>query len=574
MYQKSTYSILGIHHSGPIASCALIQDGKLVAAIPEERFSRIKQDKSFPHQAINYCLKAGNINLSDLDAVSIAWNPGENVSLKYREGFSEWMRYPGEWLAAVPNHLLPLLNWKINESTSEFINAEGRNFSIQFVDHHACHAHFAYDLSGFAECAIFIADGWSEQKVTTWIYANGHNFETIKTIDFPNSIGCFYAAMTDYLGYRPFSDEWKIMGMAAYGNAANVPQMDRLISLQEKGEYELALPYFDFYNFDRANFYGTKMETLLGPARSPEEPLNQRHFDIAAAAQMLFEKVMTHALQYLYKETGSPNLALTGGVAMNCLYNGKVVDETSFSECSVTFAPDDSGNSIGAALAAMAKNNQKIRVQHQSPALGPDFSDDEIAEILEKYKLRHRVLLDIPKETAELIAEEKVVGWFQGRSEFGQRALGHRSIFASPQKAAMKDRINSAIKYRESYRPFAPMLQLEKVRTLFNTEDVGPVRYMEKAFLFKKEFLDKFPAVVHHDQTGRLQSVAKDEEPLLHHLLQCFEDLSGCPIILNTSFNLNGEPIVNSPEDCLRTFITSGMDAVVMGKYLLEKNTL
>ncbi len=569
--RKPVY-VLGIHNSGPISSAALVKDGRLVAAAPEERFSRIKHDRSFPHRAIRFCLEAGGIGLDGVDRIGIGWNPGENVSLKYRAGFSDWMRYPGEWLSSVPNHLLPLLGRKIEGTTSEFRGREEGPFRISYVDHHTCHARLAYEISGFDECAILVADGWSEQKVTTWIYAQKGRFETVRAKDFPQSIGGFYAAITDFLGYRIFSDEWKVMGMAAYGNPRNIPGMSKLIRMLPDGDYELDLSYFDFYNFDRPGYFSGKMELLLGPARKPGEELTRRHFDIAAAAQALYAKVMNWMISHLRKKTGCSDLAFSGGVAMNCLHNGSITEQTGFERCSVSFAPDDSGNSIGAAFSVCTDLGIKVSARENTSSLGIAFTDDQIGEALEKYKLRYRVSKNVARETARLLAAGKVVGWFQGRAEFGQRALGHRSILASPRTKDMKDRLNAAIKYREAYRPFAPVLKLEDVAKFFHrTETDAPVRYMEKALRFRKGTGRLVPAVVHKDGTGRLQTVARKEESLLHGLLTEFTSLTGCEVLVNTSFNLNGEPVVNTPEDALRTFVTSGMDALAMGSCILEK---
>ncbi|MBM2813016.1 MAG: carbamoyltransferase [Chloroflexi bacterium] len=572
---KRPFHVLGIHHSGPITSAAIVRDGVLVAGSPEERFTRIKHDRSFPHKAIQFCLERCDIALGDVDLIAIGWNPGENVAIKYRGGFSDWMRYPGEWLASVPNHVLPIAGLDVTGVTSQFHGAGGRDLSIRFMDHHVSHARLVHEISGHGDCALLIVDGWSEQKVTSAWRMRGDTLELLRSRMFPHSIGGYYAAMTDYLGYKPFSDEWKVMGMAAYGNPAAFPQLGTLIPLLGDGDYELDLKYFDFYNFDRGRFFSADMEKLLGEApRKAAARLTQRHFDLAAATQALLEKVLTHQLTWLHNETASEKLCFSGGVAMNCLYNGKIVGATPFKRVSVSFAPDDSGNSIGAAFAACAEAGVRVHAVGHSAAIGIEFGDEAVGQALERFKLRSRKLDDEAAETATLLAEEKVVAWFQGRSEFGQRALGHRSILASPRKAEMKDRINAVVKYRETYRPFAPSVPFERVGDVFATEDRDPVRYMEKTFRFLDEARTRAAAVVHEDGTGRLQTVSKDEEPLFHRLLLEFERASGVPVLLNTSFNLNGEPVVNTPEDAIRTFMTSGIDALVLGKHLLEKGKL
>jgi carbamoyltransferase len=572
MSPASPRHVVGIHHSGPIATAAIVRDGRVLAAAPEERFSRSKHDRSFPHRAIAYCLQEADIEIGDVDAFAIGWNPGENVAMKYRSGHSDWMRYPGEWLGSVPNHLLSRTGDRIRHTVQEFESIGGRTHRMEFVDHHMCHARFATATSGFDACAVLVADGWSEQKVTSAYVARGTDLELIRSIEFPHSIGCFYAAMTEHLGYSPFSDEWKVMGMAAYGDPSRCPEIETLIELLPDGRYEMELSYFDYYFFERAGFCGPKMAELLGPRRERGAPLEQRHFDIAAAAQQAFERVMTHVLAWLHETTGQTRLALTGGVAMNCLYNGRVAGLTGFDDVAVCFAPDDSGNSIGAAMEAAHRMGDDVRAPGLTSALGPAFDDDAIERSLQAYKLRHRRLDDVVATAADLIAEGKIVGWFQGRGEFGQRALGHRSILASPAFADMKDRINAAVKYRESYRPFAPVVALEDLATVFETPEGTPVRYMEKALPVRPEWHDRIPAVVHADGTGRLQTVNAAEEPLFHALLRACTERTGVPCLLNTSFNLNGEPVVSSPEDALRTFVTCGMDALVLGSFLIEKD--
>jgi|APSaa5957512535_1039671.scaffolds.fasta_scaffold21787_3 carbamoyltransferase len=569
---RKHHYVLGVHQSGLIASATVIKDGQVVAGLPEERLTRIKHDRSFPQNAINFCLNECGITIHDIEIMAIGWNPGENAAQKYRSGFSDWMRYPGEWLSSVPNHILPLLNNNILQTNSNYLDETGNRFNINYIDHHTCHARLSYEVSGFSKAALLVADGWSEQKVTSLYYAENGRINKIKSINFPNSVGCFYAAMTEFLGYKPFNDEWKVMGMAAYGDSNKHPQIDKLVSLKDKGEYELDLSFFDFYNFDRSGFFSEKMETLLGTARKTSDALEQRHYDLAAATQALFGKIMDNLLDYLYEVTSCPNVCLSGGVAMNCLYNGKVTESTGFSRCHISFAPDDSGNSIGAALEASIGIGQKANAENLNSTIGQEFENDYIGKILETYKLRHRKVKDITVEVADMLSKNRVIGWVQGKSEFGQRSLGHRSILASPVDKNMKGRLNKAVKFRESYRPFAPMISCENVLSYFdtNTEQL-PVRYMEKALQFRKEVIDGVPAVVHNDGTGRLQTVIPEKEPLLHDLLQRFHKITNCPVLLNTSFNLNGEPIVNSPEDAIKTYFTSGIDSLILGDFIIDK---
>jgi len=556
--------------SGPISSAALLHNGKLIAAAPEERFSRIKHDRSFPHRALDYCLGEARIQLGQVDCFSIAWNPGENIALKYRSGFSDWMRYPGEWLTSVPNHLLPGL--LIPQSTEQkFINDKGHQVAIEYVDHHLAHARLVFHASGFKDAAIVIVDGWSEQKTTSIFHGKGDNLALQESETFPNSIGCVYAAITQFLGFRPFSDEWKVMGMAAYGHPANIPQIAKLIHVEENGRYEVNLKYFDFFNFDRPEMYGKRLVELFGKPRAPNEPILPHHFDLAAAMQQLLETVLVGILNRAHRLTNATHVCFAGGVAMNCLFNGTITSRTPFSRCYVGFAPDDSGNSIGAAIDSSIRRNVNIKSSSINSAVGPGFDQSIIGDTLEKFKLPHRRSNNIASEVANLIAKGLVVGWFQGRAEFGQRALGHRSILANPLDASIKSKLNASVKYREEFRPFAPMLPYSLMTQYFNTQDTDPVLFMEKAFRFRPEVIEDLPGVAHADGTGRLQTVLEENEPLLHELLLKFKEKTQTAILINTSFNTNGEPIVASPEDALRTYTTSGLDALAIGDFLLTK---
>lgn len=548
-----------------------MRDGRLIAAAPEERFSRIKYDRSFPQQALNYCLAEAGIGLDRVSCFSIAWNPGENVALKYRPGFSDWMRYPGEWLTSVPNHLLPgLLTPQLTEQ--KFIDGSGRQVIIEYVDHHLAHARLAFHASGFENAAVVVVDGWGEQKTTSIFHGKGKELTLLESEAFPNSIGCVYAAITQFLGFRPFSDEWKVMGMAAYGNPANIPQIAEILQLDEDGRYEVNLKFFDFYNFDRAEMYGRRLVDLLGKPRSPDEPILPRHFDLAAATQQLLETALSKLLTRAHRLTDSTRLCFAGGVAMNCLFNGTITSRTPFSRCFMGFAPDDSGNSIGAAIDASIRRNADIESASLDSAVGPAFDHSQIGDTIEKYKLKHRRSNDIASDVTSLIAEGLVVGWFQGRAEFGQRALGHRSILASPLITDIKTRLNSSVKYREGFRPFAPMLPYGAVSRYFDVQDTDPVLFMEKAFRFRPEIAKSIPGVVHADGTGRLQTVQEERDPLLYELLTKFNAKTQASILINTSFNINGEPLVNSPEDALRTYTTSGLDALAIGNILLTKH--
>lgn len=563
--------ILGIHQSGPISSAALLQDGELIAASPEERFTRRKQDSNFPMKAIQYCLDHAGIDFGDLAGIAVGWNPGINAGLKYRRAYSDRARYPGDWLATVPNALLPLVDRTWSSTRQVFSSEVAADLKISYFNHHDCHAYFAYKLSGYQRCAILVVDGYGEQAATTLYSAQNDRLTALKTFDFPNSLGCFYSAITHYLGYRPFSDEWRVMGMSAYGNAHAVPELEDLVMLTEDNGYELNLRYFDFYNFDRPNFYSARLTELLGEPRSRSAPLLPRHYDIAAAAQEIFERTMTRVLIGLREETGMESLCISGGSAMNCLYNGKISELAGFSQVCVGFAPDDSGNSIGAALLGSCEIGISPSIQHQLPYLGPQFSDAEIEEKLNRFKLNYRRVENYHAAVAQMLADGKIVGWFHGRAEFGQRALGNRSILASPLVPDMKEQINRAIKFREAYRPFAPVMPLDDMCEYMDVTEPLEVAYMEKAIRWKQGMAECLPAVVHNDGTGRVQTVTERTNANLLRLISEFKLLTGVPVLINTSFNVNDEPVVCSPEDAIRTFVLSGLDALSLGSFLIEK---
>lgn len=563
--------LLGIHQSGPISAAALLRDGELIAASPEERFTRRKQDSDFPIKAMEYCLKYAGITLEDLAGVAIGWNPGVNAGLKYRRAYSDRARYPGDWLAAVPNLLLSAVDGTVS-STQQVFSGEALNLNISYFNHHDCHAYLSYKMSGYDHCAIIVVDGYGEQAATTLYTAKNDRLSLQKTYDFPNSLGCFYSAITDYLGYRPFSDEWRVMGMSAYGNADAARELENLVMLTDDYGYELDLRYFDFYNFDRSHFYSRRLVEMLGEPRSHNAPLLARHYDIAAAAQRVFEKTMTHLLVGARERTGMENLCISGGSAMNCLYNGKVSELTGFREVYTGFAPDDSGNSIGAAFLASRAMGLAPKLQKQPPYLGPEYSDAEIEEKLQRFKLNYRRVENYHAKVAQMLKDGKIVGWFHGRAEFGQRALGNRSILASPLIPDMKERINKAIKFREAYRPFAPVMPLKDLSEYMLVVEPLEIAYMEKAIKWRPGVAELLPAVVHNDGTGRVQTVTDLTNANLLLLIGEFKRLTGVPVLINTSFNVNDEPIVNSPEDALRTFVSSGLDALSLGSFLIEKS--
>lgn len=567
--------IIGIHNTGIISSAALVADGRIVHGAAEERLTRQKHSKHFPHNAIEACLKSYGAELRDVDCFAIGWNPALNIAERYRAGFSEWPSHAGERFFANPNQLLPRLELEELTTTDQvFFSDGGAKTVISYVNHHLCHAANAYILSGFDEAAILVCDSYGELDTMVFSVGRKGKIENLKCLSFPHSLGGFYSAVTEFLGFRPDHDEWKVMGAAAFGDPATYRQaMRKLVVDEADGAFRLDLTWFDHFNFDTRSMFSRRVEELFGQPRKGGE-LDQRHFDIAAAAQERLEEALFRAMAWLKGATGADNLCLSGGVAMNSVFNGKATLEGTFERVYAPFAPDDSGNAIGAALVTAMRHGEPVDLGGRlaSPFLGGSFDDDQIKETLERFRLPFETVENPAETAAALLAENNIVGWFQGRSEFGQRALGGRSILADPRDAATKDRVNSAVKFRESFRPFAPAVAAEDVADYFQVPEGTQAGYMEKVFLVRPEKRDAIAAVVHIDGSGRLQTVDKNAQPLFHGLIKAFQARAGVPVVLNTSFNLNGEPIVETPSDAIRTFMTSGMDALIMERQLVVKS--
>ncbi|MFC1821658.1 carbamoyltransferase [Thermodesulfobacteriota bacterium] len=566
--------ILGISPGIWISSAALIEDGKVLAASTEERFDRQKMSQAFPERAMTYCLNEAGISLNDVDCIVMPWNPGIHIqsgSLRY----SKEIRWRGEYLYSIPSYILNKFHLGQVESMEEKICFKDKTISIFFISHHLAHAANAFFLSPFNEAAILTVDGKGEHETCILAMGNGYNIKKLKSISMPYSLGLLYGTVTEYLGFKPDSDEWKIMALASYGDRDNeyYQKMKDVISLEENGGFELDLSYFNYYLFDKQpTMYSSKMIELLGKPREKGGNIKERHMHIAAALQRVFEESITHLLQDLYEQKKCRNVVLSGGGFMNSVFNGKVLDNSPFEDVFISSCPDDSGTSVGAALYIYHCKYKKDNKNHQLHNYwGPSFSNEEIKDTLDKYKVKYQYYDDIECVAAELITNGSLVGWFQGRMEFGQRALGNRSILANPCIAEMKDTINKAVKYRESFRPFAPAILEEYTEEFFEIKPGILAPFMEKVYPIRKEKQELIPAVVHIDGSGRLQTVSKSINARFYKVIDEFRKLTGIPVLLNTSFNLNGEPIVCTPTDAIRTFFSCGLDYLCMGNYLVAK---
>jgi carbamoyltransferase len=404
--------------------------------------------------------------------------------------------------------------------------------------------------------------------------AHGTELEILQETDFPHSLGLLYGAVTQFLGFRSDSDEWKVMALASYAETDNeylVP-MRRLAEVHDDGGFSVDLSYLAYYNYWDHRRYGDRFVEAFGPPRTRTEPLTQRHERIASALQKVFEETMAKILTRLHERSGADRLVVSGGCFMNSVFNGKITKVTPFEEVFVTSCPDDSGTSIGAALYLHGLRTGEHRPEAMTHNYwGPDYSDEECRAVVDRFKLAGEAVDDPGKSAAEDLAGGKLVGWFQGPAEFGQRALGGRSILADPRRSDAKGLVNAAVKYRESFRPFAPAILADKVAEWFECEPGAQVPFMERVYQFRPEKRDAVPAVVHVDGSGRLQTVDTHANPRYHRLISRFDELTGVPIVLNTSFNLNGEPIVCAPEDAVRTFYSCGLDVLYLGNIRITK---
>lgn len=565
--------ILGICSDIFITSAVLLEDGKVIAGAAEERLVRQKMFRGFPTNAIKYCLKEAKCSLEDIDCIALGWNPGLHLKPSNLR-FGSVVRWRGELLHTIPHALLSLAKSNDIDYVEQSIKQAAKEIKVIYVTHHDSHAANAFLISPFKESAILTIDGRGEEDTAGFFTGKDNKIEELKLIKFPHSLGLFYGTFTEFLGFTPHSDEWKVMALAGKHFEKNryYKKVRNLINLLPNGTFELDLRYFSYYLGDRNYWYSPKFIKIFGMPRTEGEELSDRHYEVAEALQMVSEETVIHMLDWLYKKSGMENIAVSGGFFMNSVFNGKILQKTKFKKVFISSCPDDSGTSLGAALYVYNHIlGRKQREEQIHNYYGPKFSDSEIKETLDKYKIRYAYIENIEKYAAKFIFEGKIVGWFQGRMEFGQRALGNRSILADPRDPAMKDKVNKAVKYREAFRPFAPSILEDQVSEYFECDKDARVPFMEKVFMIKSEKRKIIPAVTHIDGSGRLQTVKKQVNPRYYRLIAEFEKLSGIPIVLNTSFNLKGEAIVCTPTDALRTFFSCGLDVLVLGNFVVVK---
>jgi carbamoyltransferase len=561
--------VLGISCYYHDSAAALIADGEVVAAAEEERFSRKKHDFDFPKNSISFCLEWAGMNSDSLDAVVFYEKP---LTKFHRMVHNAALFEPDSWKSFA--HRLIRHRQEGIAVEPVFRRVFGYTGRFLFSEHHLSHGASSFFCSPFNRAAVVTIDGVGEMAATTIGRAEGPKYEILSELHYPNSLGLFYSAMTAFLGFEVNNDEYTVMGLAAYGQPRFMQELGNVLHVEPDGRIRNNLEYFNYHRSDRRMF-APAMELLLGPARVPGAETTQRHMDLAASVQSKLEEALSSILERAYRETKETNLCLAGGVALNGVANWRSFRSSPFQRIFVQPAAGDSGGAIGAALQAYYQitGEEKSHFSMFSPYLGPEYSDTDISEALRAHGSQYRRLEDdeLFRFTAQKLADSQVVGWFQGRMEFGPRALGSRSILANPADPGMKDHINSCIKFREEFRPFAPAVPEEDADDFFDLHGHSSP-YMLLVPEAKTTAKKRIPAVIHVDNTARVQTVSSVISPRFHRLLGTFAEISGIPVVLNTSFNVKGEPIVCSPVDAIRCFSNTNIDVLVMNNYVMEKN--
>ena len=591
--------ILGISAFYHDAAAALVEDGKILGAAQEERFSRKKHDPSFPRNAIDFCLSGNNLSLEEIDFVAFYDKP----FLKMERLLETYVAFAPRGFRSFAKALPIWLKEKLFQKTLLARELEelspGIDWSsrLLFSEHHQSHAASAFFPSPFKEAVVLTMDGVGEWATTSVAIGRGNDLRMTKEMHFPHSLGLLYSAFTYYTGFRVNSGEYKVMGLAPYGKPIYRDRiLDTLMDLKSDGSFRLDQSYFDYCTGLRMT--NRRFDAVFGgPPRAPEDSVTQRDMDLAASVQSVTEEVVSRIVRNLAGESGMPNLCLAGGVALNCVANGHVLRSGDFENVWVQPAAGDAGGALGAALAAyhgmlgQPRSADGVNDAMAGSYLGPEFDQAEIERRLTKVNAKFRVLDDkaLVEETADALANGKAVGWFQGRAEFGPRALGCRSILGDPRSETMQKSLNLKVKYRESFRPFAPAVRSEDAGDWFNLDRASPYmlfvddvadQHLRK---ISAEDSDRFgidrlnvprsdiPAVTHVDNSARIQTVHKETNPRFHDLLTVFKERTGCPVLVNTSFNVRGEPIVGSPEDAFRCFMGTEIEVLAIGNCLLRK---
>lgn len=552
-------NIIGISAFFHDSACCILQDGVLRAAAEEERFTRIKADPSVPAKAMHYCLKEAGLSITDIDCIAYYENPQKKLSRQLWSGVFN----------NTPDLLDKLQPQFVEQQIRGVLGFEGE---IKYFDHHLSHAASSFFYSGFNEAAILTVDGVGEWATTT--YGNGADcaIDLFQEVLFPDSLGLLYSTITSYLGFGVNDGEYKVMGLAPYGAPLYTSKIWQLISKEKDGQYSLNMDYFAFMSGSK--MYTNLLEDLFGKtSRQEDAPLEKFHKDVAKSMQMVLEDVLIEKAKYLHCKTGQENLCMAGGVALNCVANARILRQGSFKKLFVQPASNDAGGCLGAAsLAHVAITSSRPAVgKLEHVYLGPSYSTATVAKLLEATSMSyidcHGNSDKLLSLTAQRLSKGKVIGLFQGRMEFGPRSLGARSILADPRNKDMRDRINAMVKKREGFRPFAPAVLASKANSHFNLDHMSPFM-LETCQVISS--LD-LPAITHVDNSARVQTVERETNPFFFDLISAFDAVTGCPILLNTSFNIKGEPIVCSPQDALKCFITTDIDCLVINDFIIDR---
>ena len=580
--------ILGMNAFHGDSSAALVRDGVLVAAAEEERFRRVKHWAGFPSQSIAYCLREAGLRLDDVDHVAA------NL-----DGRAHRMRKVSYLLGQSPNMGLVLARLRNRRKRQQIPNLLAEAFpadsfrgAFHNIEHHLAHLSSAFHVSPFEEAVVVSVDGFGDFASAAWGVGRGTDIDIAGRVHFPHSLGIFYEALTHYLGFPYYGDEYKVMGLAPYGQPTHLEEMRRIVHLIPNGTFQLNLSYFRHhteempYQWENAapqagDLFCPALEELLGPRRRPQDPLEDRHRDIARSVQAMYEKAFFHLIGPLQQRYGLSDIALAGGCAMNSVANGKIRRMTPFRRVYVQSAAGDAGGAIGAAFVVWHRLDGARSFVMEHAFWGPEFSQSDITRLLAEHRDEIAgsgcTVEEIPDEdelcrrAARAIAEGAVLGWFQGRMEWGPRALGNRSILCDPRRADMKAILNAKIKRRESFRPFAPSVLAEAVGEWFEEDDAVP--FMMQVFQIREDKRARIPAVTHVDGSGRLQTVCRHANLRYYRLIECFRDLTGVPMVLNTSFNEN-EPVVCRPDEALDCFLRTKMDVLCLGTTVISRSPI
>ena len=592
-------SILGISAFYHDSAACILKDGKIIAAAQEERFTRKKHDPDYPHNAIEFVLKFANLTLSDVDQIVFFEKP----FLKFERLLETYVAFAPKGFVSFSKAMPLWIKEKLFQKNLLFekLKIHDRNYksdkNIFFSDHHLSHAASAFFPSPFKEAVILTADGVGEWATTTVAVGKDNQLDIQKEIHFPHSLGLLYSAFTYYTGFKVNSGEYKLMGLAPYGNPIYEDKIKRLVDIKEDGTFRLNQKYFNYAT--GLTMTNNKFDDLFGQKsrNSQNEKITQFHMDIAASIQKVTEEIMIKLARSIRKEYKIGNLCLAGGVALNCVANGKILEEKIFDNIWIQPAAGDAGGSLGAALALWHIDQKNKRIVNldddmKGSYLGTEFTQDEIEKELDSIGAKYETLdyENLIEKTSNYLSNEKAIGWFQGRMEFGPRALGGRSILGDPRSEKMQKNLNMKVKYRESFRPFAPSVLKEDFREWFDIDVESPYMLLvakikskkkiemteEQKKLFGIEKLNikrsEIPAVTHVDYSARIQTVNKDTNKRYHDLISKFKEKTGCPVIVNTSFNVRGEPIVNTPTDAFNCFMGTELDYLVIGNCILHKD--